>query len=196
MLLTNMKVHLIVLVKITEYLTKEHVPQNDVRNNHPRFGNFLKKERCRKMFLPFLSFFVFLRLFFGGASLCFSCFLRGFFTFWGGGGGSSLFPLTRRLLRTLLRSASVKEPFLEPFLLHGHQAIPTLSMRASTLPRGIPISQTKTSDLYQKKKKRDVHNPKVAKASAPFRGQNRQNREKRVSGSKNSYFPVAQKWAL
>ena len=29
----------------------------------------------------------------------------------------------------------------------------------------------------------------VAKASAPYRGQNRQNREKRVSGSKNSHFP-------
>ena len=28
------------------------------------------------------------------------------------------------------------------------------------------------------------------------RGQNRQNQEKRVSGSKNSHFPVPQKWAL
>ena len=36
----------------------------------------------------------------------------------------------------------------------------------------------------------------VANASAPYRGQNRQNREKRVSGSKNSHFPVPQKWAL
>ena len=32
-----------------------------------------------------------------------------------------------------------------------------------------------------------------AKASAPYRGQNRENREKRVSGSKNSHFPVSQK---
>ena len=37
---------------------------------------------------------------------------------------------------------------------------------------------------------------RLAKASAPYRGQNRQNREKRVSGSKNSHFPVSQKWAL
>ena len=36
----------------------------------------------------------------------------------------------------------------------------------------------------------------IAKASAPYRGQNRQNREKRASGSKDSHFPVSQKWAL
>ena len=36
----------------------------------------------------------------------------------------------------------------------------------------------------------------VANASALHRGQNPQNREKRVSGSKNSHFPVPQKRAL
>ena len=37
---------------------------------------------------------------------------------------------------------------------------------------------------------------RLAKASALYRGQNPQNREKRVSGSKNSHFPSPQKRAL
>ena len=36
----------------------------------------------------------------------------------------------------------------------------------------------------------------IAKASAPYRGQNRQNRGKRVPWSKNSHFQVPQKWVL
>ena len=36
----------------------------------------------------------------------------------------------------------------------------------------------------------------VANAPALYRGQNPQNREKRVSGSKNSHFPMPQKRAI
>ena len=41
-----------------------------------------------------------------------------------------------------------------------------------------------------------ISDESIAKASAPYRGQNGQNREKRVSGSKHSHFPMSQKWAL
>ena len=37
----------------------------------------------------------------------------------------------------------------------------------------------------------NIDKPSVANASAPYRGQNRQNREKKVSGSKKLPFPSA-----